>query len=169
MEQKQAHYTKYSDFVILEEVQKFKKGEVKFKGQAFDNAANKLGLRPAQVSGRYYDLQGEGLTMNDLKDYTEQDKEEFYPGSGEPKVYSKKRSSTRNVGEEGYEKSYQEASDFEDLKKKHEGSEKIILTKNDDNSETVNFTKVRSLVKQLTKNLPLNTRLDIMSDLAEDI
>lgn len=160
MNNKHANHTNYSDHRILAEVNKFKGGEYRFKTEAFRTAAKKLGLREDQVAARYYELAKDNISIFDVSDYTEEDINNFYPGSGEVKTYAK-RSNKSNDSKKG--------SKYERGIAKKKASAKVVLTKNEDNTETVDFKRLREVIKSLTKNAPANTKLDIMSDLANDL
>lgn len=77
---KYAVYTKYSDFIILSEVENKNHKDL---SAALHAAADILGLRFRQVTGRFYKVLQNNFTVKDVQDWTQEDKDAFHPG-GEP-------------------------------------------------------------------------------------
>jgi hypothetical protein len=166
-------HTKYSDYVILRQALKAKNfGD--FKKSGFRKAAVILNCRDTQVSGRYYDMQKDGITINDVKDWTEEDKANYYAGH-EEKIERTISSGSRERNTSGkYDTTYQKEhasveKNIPDNNTTGENDKSVIIVKNEDNTESVYLSSIKSAVLSLVKDTDQKFKLDVIKNIMKDL
>ena len=153
------NHNDYSNWVILKAAEKAKDGKYKSLTHAFKIAAKTLKCRPSQVSSKYYDLRQREVTLESVRNWTEQDRVNFDAGAPEKIIrsYPKGQGTKLHTGER-----------FTPAKGE-EPEVKVVLTKNEDGSENVHLHNIREAVKSLVKDTPPAFRIAVIKSIMNDM
>lgn len=149
-------HNKYSDFIILNEIENYKKGEHETMQEAHIKSAEILGARLNQTSSRFNTLVQNGVTIEDLQDYTEEDMKDFNPGDGIPIRQPNPRGAYNHQGTRG-SFGIEQLENLEDKKK-----ESFLIT-----SETVSESEcIKQAILVLLKDKPAYFIFEVIAEIS---